>query len=56
MIVTTTSSIEGRRIASYSGIVVGKALMDANIARVFFAGITDIVGGRSGAAVTTEPA
>lgn len=49
MIVTTTSSIEGRRIASYRGIVVGEAIMGANIVRDFFAGITDIVGGRSGA-------
>ncbi|MFN3260960.1 MAG: heavy metal-binding domain-containing protein [Pikeienuella sp.] len=49
MIVTTTSSIEGRRIVAYRGIVVGEAIMGANIVRDFFAGITDIVGGRSGA-------
>lgn len=49
MIVTTTSSIEGRRIVRYHGIVVGEAIMGANIVRDFFAGITDIVGGRSGA-------
>ncbi len=49
MIVTTTSAIEGRRITSYRGIVVGEAIMGANIVRDFFAGITDIVGGRSGA-------
>lgn len=49
MIVTTTQSIEGRRITAYHGVVVGEAIMGANIVRDFFAGITDIVGGRSGA-------
>ena len=49
MIVTTTQSIEGRKIAAYKGIVVGEAIMGANVVRDFFAGITDIVGGRSGA-------
>ena len=49
MILTTTNSIEGRKIAEYRGIVVGEAIMGANVVRDFFAGITDIVGGRSGA-------
>ena len=49
MIVTTTQSIEGRRITDYRGIVVGEAIMGANIFRDFFAQITDVVGGRSGA-------
>ncbi|CUH83213.1 heavy metal-binding domain-containing protein [Thalassovita mediterranea] len=49
MIVTTTNSIEGRKVADYRGIVVGEAIVGANIVRDFFAGITDIVGGRSGA-------
>ena len=49
MIVTTTNTIEGRPIATYHGIVVGEAIMGANVVRDFFAGITDIVGGRSGA-------
>ena len=49
MIITTTQSIEGRRIAAYHGVVVGEAIMGANVVRDFFAGITDIVGGRSGA-------
>lgn len=48
IIVTTTPSIEGRRIKSYRGIVVGEAILGANVFRDFFAGITDIVGGRSG--------
>ena len=49
MIITTTGTIEGRRITDYRGIVVGEAIMGANVVRDFFAGITDIVGGRSGA-------
>jgi uncharacterized protein YbjQ (UPF0145 family) len=49
MIVTTTPSIEGRRITAYHGIVVGEAILGANVFRDIFAGITDIIGGRSGA-------
>jgi uncharacterized protein YbjQ (UPF0145 family) len=49
MIITTTQSIEGHPITAYKGIVVGEAIMGANIVRDFFANITDIVGGRSGA-------
>lgn len=49
MIVTTTPSIEGRKIVDYKGIVVGEAIMGANVVRDVFASITDIVGGRSGA-------
>lgn len=49
MIITTTNSIEGHRITAYRGIVVGEAIMGANVVRDLFAGITDIIGGRSGA-------
>lgn len=49
MIVTTTNSVEGHKITAYHGVVVGEAIMGANVVRDFFAGITDIVGGRSGA-------
>lgn len=48
MIVTTTPSIEGHTIREYRGIVTGEAILGANIFRDFFAGITDIIGGRSG--------
>lgn len=48
MITTTTGSIEGRSISKYLGLVSGEAVMGANMFRDFFAGITDIVGGRSG--------
>ncbi|ETX16554.1 hypothetical protein OCH239_01635 [Roseivivax halodurans JCM 10272] len=49
MIVTTTQNVEGHRITDYRGIVVGEAIMGANVVRDFFAQVTDIVGGRSGA-------
>lgn len=49
MILSTTPSLDGRRIAEYRGIVTGEAIMGANIFRDFFAGIRDIVGGRSAA-------
>jgi len=49
MIVPTTNSVEGRRIAGYAGLVSGEAVMGANVFRDMFASIRDIVGGRSGA-------
>jgi uncharacterized protein YbjQ (UPF0145 family) len=49
MIVTTTPNVEGHQIAEYLGIVVGEAILGANVFRDVFAGIRDIVGGRSGA-------
>ena len=49
MIVTTTPSIEGKRIARYAGVVTGEAIIGANIFRDFFAKVRDIVGGRAGA-------
>ena len=49
MIITTTNMLDGKRITSYLGIVTGETIIGANIFRDFFAGIRDIVGGRSGA-------
>ena len=49
MILTTTPSIEGRKIVSYLGVITGEAIMGANIMRDLFASITDVIGGRSGA-------
>ena len=49
MIVTTTQGVEGRPVVEYYGIVTGEAIMGANIFRDLFAGVRDIVGGRSGA-------
>ena len=49
MLVVTTNVIEGRRIARYHGIVSGEAILGANLFKDLFAGIRDIVGGRSAA-------
>jgi uncharacterized protein YbjQ (UPF0145 family) len=49
MIVSTTPTIEGKRMAQYLGLVSGEAILGANIFKDLFAGIRDIVGGRSGA-------
>lgn len=49
MILTTTSVIQGKTVRDYKGIVTGEAIVGANIFRDFFAGVRDIVGGRSGA-------
>lgn len=48
MIVTTTDGVEGRAIVEYRGIVSGEAVMGTNVFRDFVAGITDLIGGRSG--------
>jgi uncharacterized protein YbjQ (UPF0145 family) len=48
MITTTTPSVEGRPIQAYLGIIVGEAIVGANIFKDLFAGVRDIVGGRSG--------
>jgi uncharacterized protein YbjQ (UPF0145 family) len=47
MIVTTTPGIEGRRITRYCGVVAGEAILGANLFKDLFAGIRDLVGGRS---------
>jgi len=49
MLVVTTNLVEGRKITRYHGIVSGEAIVGANIIKDFFAGIRDIVGGRSAA-------
>lgn len=49
MLVLTTHTIEGKKIAKYHGLVSGEAILGANIFKDFFAGIRDIVGGRSAA-------
>jgi len=48
MIVTTTPAVEGRPVREYLGVVAGEAILGANIFRDVFAGLRDIVGGRSG--------
>jgi uncharacterized protein YbjQ (UPF0145 family) len=47
MLVTTTPTIEGRKITKYCGVVAGEAILGANVFKDLFAGIRDLVGGRS---------
>lgn len=49
MLISTTSTLDGRRITKYLGLVTGEAILGANIFRDLFAGVRDIVGGRSAA-------
>lgn len=49
MIITTTPSLEGKKVKQYLGLVSGEAILGANIFKDLFAGIRDIVGGRSAA-------
>jgi uncharacterized protein YbjQ (UPF0145 family) len=47
MIITSTPSVEGRPAREYLGFVSGEAILGANLFRDIFAGIRDLVGGRS---------
>lgn len=47
MIITTTPGVEGKSIKRYYGIVTGEAILGANMFKDIFAGIRDLVGGRS---------
>jgi len=47
MIITTTNTIQGQTISAYRGIVTGEAIIGAHIFKDLFAGLRDIVGGRS---------
>lgn len=48
MLLTTTPTVEGRRIVTYYGVVTGETIIGANVMRDFLAGIRDFFGGRSG--------
>ncbi len=48
VIVTTTNSVEGRRIVEYKGIIFGEVVSGVDFIKDFAAGITNIFGGRSG--------
>lgn len=47
MLVTTTPSVDGQKITRYCGVVAGEAILGANLFKDVFAGIRDLVGGRS---------
>ena len=49
MIISTTPTLQDKRIVAYNGLVSGEAIMGANIFRDLFAAVRDIVGGQAGA-------
>jgi uncharacterized protein YbjQ (UPF0145 family) len=49
MIITTTNTVEGQSVEEYLGIVMGEAIIGANIIKDLFAAVRDVVGGRAGA-------
>ena len=48
MVITTTPTVEGRQITEYHGVVFGEVITGINFVKDFFAGVRNIVGGRSG--------
>ncbi|MES2648730.1 MAG: heavy metal-binding domain-containing protein [Bacteroidota bacterium] len=48
MLTTTTNTIEGHPVREYLGVISAETIIGANIFKDLFAGIRDIVGGRSG--------
>lgn len=49
MLLTTTPTVEGRKILEYKGVVTGETIIGANVLKDFFVGIRDVIGGRSNA-------
>lgn len=49
MIISTTAVLDGRTVHTYLGLVSGEAILGANLFKDLFAGVRDIVGGRSAA-------
>lgn len=47
MQLTTTQGIDGKRVTKYCGVIAGEAILGANLFKDLFAGIRDLVGGRS---------
>ncbi|MBO8177645.1 YbjQ family protein [Aeribacillus pallidus] len=47
MIVSTTHTLQGKKVERYLGVVSGEAIMGANVVRDFLASVTDVIGGRS---------
>jgi uncharacterized protein YbjQ (UPF0145 family) len=48
MIFATTSTLQGREVEAYLGVVFGDTVLGVNVFKDFMAGLRDIVGGRSG--------
>ncbi|MCK2126894.1 heavy metal-binding domain-containing protein [Thauera aromatica] len=49
MLMSTTSSLDGKPVRQYLGVVNGEAIIGANLFKDLFASIRNVVGGRAGA-------
>ncbi len=49
MLLSTTDVLQNREIREYLGVVTAEVVFGSNAFRDFFAGIRDVVGGRTGA-------
>ena len=48
MLITTTNTVQGHEVTEYLGIVTAEVVYGTNVVRDFFAGIRDVIGGRTG--------
>ncbi len=47
MLLSSTNSLENKKIIKYRGIVTGESLIGANVYKDLFSGVRDVVGGRT---------
>jgi uncharacterized protein YbjQ (UPF0145 family) len=47
MLITTTSTVDGRPVQEYMGVINAQSIIGANIFKDIFAGLRDVFGGRS---------
>ena len=47
MIISTTSSLDGKPVQEYLGVINAQSIIGANIFKDIFAGLRDVFGGRS---------
>ena len=47
MILTSSNTLENKKIMEYKGLVTGESLIGANIYKDLFSGVRDVVGGRT---------
>ena len=47
MILTSSNTLENKKIIGYNGLVTGESLIGSNIYKDLFSGVRDVVGGRT---------
>lgn len=48
MLITTTNTVEGKKVKEYLGLVTGETIIGVNFVKDIFASVRDVFGGRSG--------